>query len=36
MNKFTVKLRSKHQSTIWEKPVTEAPMPSVRLEVTAP
>jgi hypothetical protein len=32
----TVKLRSKHQSTIWEKPVTEAPMPSVRLEVTAP
>ena len=36
MNKFTVKLRSKHQSTIWEKPVTEAPMPSVRLEVAAP
>jgi hypothetical protein len=36
MNKFTVKLRSKHQSTIWEKPVTEAPMPSLRLEVTPP
>jgi hypothetical protein len=36
MNKFTVKLRTKHQRTIWEKPVTEAPMPSVRLEVTTP
>ncbi len=36
MNNFTVKLRSKHQGQIWEKPVTEAPMPSVRLEVTAP
>lgn len=36
MNKFTVKLRSKHQSTIWEQNVEAAPMPSVRLEVQAP
>jgi hypothetical protein len=36
MKQFTVKLRSKHQSTIWERQVNEAPMPSVRLEVTAP
>lgn len=36
MNQFTVKLRSKHQSVVWEKKVTEAPMPSVRLEVAAP
>ena len=36
MKQFTVKLRSKHQSTIWEQKVTEAPMPSVRLEVTTP
>lgn len=36
MNQFTVKLRSKHQSTIWEQKVTEAPMPNVRLEVATP
>ncbi len=36
MDKFTVKLRSKHQKMIWEQNVEAAPMPSVRLEVTAP
>jgi opacity protein-like surface antigen len=33
---FTVKLRSKHQSTIWEQKVDAPPMPSTRLEVEKP
>lgn len=33
MKGFTVKLRSKHQSDIWQQKVDAAPMPSTRLEV---